>query len=367
MEERKMIHKRCLEKSDGRRLILYGREHLSEPSGVESSKRRGPQQSAQLRWHVLRGEWVAYACQRQDDGWRAPSERRPLLPATEVAGQAELPTGDYDVAVFEERFPTLLEGALDPPSTIVETRPGKGVCEVVVFAQDPNASLGGLPLSHVELLIEVWTDRYLALGALPDVKYVFPFENRGLEAGAASSRPEGQIYAYPFVPPIAARELGIQRAYYALHRRGLLEDQIRAELGDGRRVLYAGEHVAAFVPVCARYPYEVWVAPVRPVPSLAELQPMERADFARALKLVLMKLDGLWNKPVPYTMVFHQAPTDGASHPEAHLHVELYPAYRMRDRLRYLAGSEIGAGVFTADTLPEQKAAELRAVPVMLD
>ena len=93
----------------------------------------------------------------------------------------------------------------------------------------------------------------------------------------------------------------------------------------------------------------------------------ERADFARALKTVLLKDDGLWKRPFPCIMAFHQAPTDGRPHPEAHLHIEFYPAYRMPNRLKYLAGSETGAGVFTADTLPDEKAAELRAVEVSLE
>ena len=95
-----------------------------------------------------------------------------------------------------------------------------------------------------------------------------------------------------------------------------------------------------------------------------DLTSEERADFAAALKTVLLKFDGLWNEPFPYILVFHQAPTDGRPHPEAHLHAELYPAKRMQGRLKYLAGSELGAGVFTADTIPEEKAAELRAVTV---
>ena len=107
--------------------------------------------------------------------------------------------------------------------------------------------------------------------------------------------------------------------------------------------------------------------PAAPARSLAELSPDERADFARALKTVLLKYDGLWQRPFPYIMVFHQAPTDGHPHPEAHLHIEFYPAYRMPNRLKFLAGSEAGAGVFTADTLPDDKAAELRAVEVFLE
>jgi UDPglucose--hexose-1-phosphate uridylyltransferase len=122
--------------------------------------------------------------------------------------------------------------------------------------------------------------------------------------------------------------------------------------------------VAAFVPICARYPYEVWIAPVRAAGSFEALNGPERADFAAALKTVLLKFDGLWDRPLPYILAVHQAPSDGAPHPEAHLHVELYPALRMPDRLKYLAGSEIGAGVFTADTVPEEKARELQAVTV---
>ena len=132
-------------------------------------------------------------------------------------------------------------------------------------------------------------------------------------------------------------------------------------------MLYQGPCAVAFVPVCARYPYEVWLAPNRPAPSLADLTPDEQADCARALKTVLLKFDRLWERPFPYIMAIHQAPTDGKAHPEAHVHIEFYPAYRMPGRLKYLAGSEIGAGVFTADTDPDEKAAELRQVEVTLD
>jgi UDPglucose--hexose-1-phosphate uridylyltransferase len=238
---------------------------------------------------------------------------------------------------------------------------------VVVFTRDPHGSLGALPLDHLELIIEVWGDRYRELGARDDIAYVFPFENRGVEVGVTLHHPHGQIYAYPFIPPIAARELANQRDWLVEHGTGLVESLVAAELEQGTRVLYAGEAVTAFVPVCARYPYEVWITTRAAVASIADLCGTSRAEFARALKTVLLKYDGLWQRPFPYIMVFHQAPTDGAEHPEAHLHVECYPAYRMRDRLKYLAGSEIGAGVFTADTDPDQKAAELRAVEVHVD
>jgi UDPglucose--hexose-1-phosphate uridylyltransferase len=177
----------------------------------------------------------------------------------------------------------------------------------------------------------------------------------------------GQIYAYPFVPPIPARELEQQRAHYERTGRGLLQDMIAGELADGSRVIDEGPAAAAFMPICARYTYEVWVAPRRPAASFAELTKGERADFARALKTVLLKYDGMWKRPFPYILVFHQAPTDGVAHPEAHLHAEFYPAYRMPSRLKYLAGSEIGAGVFTADTMPEDAVRHLQEVAVDVD
>jgi UDPglucose--hexose-1-phosphate uridylyltransferase len=187
-----------------------------------------------------------------------------------------------------------------------------------------------------------------------------------VEVGVTVDLGGRRIIKKKIVPPIPARELQQQADHLAVHGRGLLEQIVATELEDGRRVLYRGDHVAAFIPVFARYSYEVWIATRRAAPSIAAFTDPERADFVRALKTVLLKYDGLWSKPFPYVMVIHQAPTDGRPHPEAHFHVEFYPAYRMAGRLKYLAGSELGAGVFTADTLPEEKAKELQAIEVTL-
>jgi UDPglucose--hexose-1-phosphate uridylyltransferase len=358
------MYKRSLTKPDGRCLWLYSREPISDRIGAPSPTAEPAAHRAHLRWHPLRGEWVAYAAHRQRRTFLPPAEFNPLAPTRDAAHPTELPEGAYDVAVFENLFPTFSRDPGPPPAATVETRPAVGAAEVVVFTQDASSSLGRLPVWHIELLFEVWADRYDALGSRPDVQYVFPFENRGVEVGVTLHHPHGQIYAYPFVPPIPARELVHQQAHYAEHGRGLLESLIADELADGRRVIHEETAAVAFMPACARYSYEVWVAPRAPRPSVAALDAADRRSMARALKSVLLRFDALWNRPFPYVMVFHQAPTDGAPHPEAHLHIELYPAYRMPDRLKYLAGSELGAGVFTADTLPEEKAAELRGVDV---
>ena len=360
------MEKHVLTKPDGRRLILYADQTwaCAPDAPSPSSERREP--NSHLRWHPLRGEWIAYASHRQNRTFLPPAEFNPLAVTTDPSHPTELPAGPWEVAVFENLFPTLVATAHGAPGLSVPTRPGGGACEVVVFTQDPTTSLGALPLRRLDLVARVWADRYIELGERADVDYVFEFENRGVEVGVTLSHPHGQIYAYPFVPPIPARELQQQADHLAVHGRGLLEQIVATELEDGRRVLYRGDHVAAFIPVFARYSYEVWIATRRAVPSIAAFTDAERADFVRALKTVLMKYDGLWSKPFPYIMVFHQAPTDGKPHPEAHFHVEFYPAYRMPGRLKYLAGSEMGAGVFTADTLPEEKAKELQAIEVTL-
>jgi UDPglucose--hexose-1-phosphate uridylyltransferase len=362
-----MMHKRVLIKPDGRPLILYAHQPLPDTLTAPSPSTTPHAPNPHLRWQPLRGEWVAYAGHRQHRTFLPPVEYNPLAPSTDPAHPTEVPAGPWDVAVFENLFPALSQTAHDPPELPVPTAPGLGTCEVVVFTQDATASLGTLPLGHLELLIDVWADRYEDLGSRADVAYVYPFENRGVEVGVTLHHPHGQIYAYPFIPPVPARELEQQRAHYELHGTGLLESMIARELADRVRVLYCGPHAAAFMPICARYSYEVWVAPIRPAPSFAALTAEERRDFARAMKTVLLKYDRLWNTPFPYILAFHQAPTDGLLHPEAHLHAEFYPAYRMQGRLKYLAGSEIGAGVFTADTLPEEKVKELQAVQVNVD
>jgi UDPglucose--hexose-1-phosphate uridylyltransferase len=361
------MHKRVLIKPDGRPLTLYAREPLAATLEATSPSSKLHAPNAHLRWHPLRGEWVAYAQHRQHRTFLPPAEYNPLAPSRTPEHPTEVPNGRWDVAVFDNLFPTFAMSAHDPPELGVPTEPARGVCEVVVFTPDSTATLGRLPLCHMELIVDVWADRYEELGRIPDVAYVFPFENRGVEVGVTLHHPHGQIYAYPFVPPVPARELDRQRAHHEQHGRGLLEDLVAREVDDGIRMIYRGPHVVAFMPICARYSYEVWVAPKRPAPSLVALGADERRDFARALKTVLLKFDGLWNQPFPYILAFHQAPTDGQPHPEAHVHAEFYPAYRMPGRLKYLAGSEIGAGVFTADTVPEEKVKELQAVEVNVD
>jgi UDPglucose--hexose-1-phosphate uridylyltransferase len=361
------MHCLDIQKPDGRLMTLYGNSAVRIDGPVPSPSTEPLAADPHLRWHALRGEWVSYAAYRQDRTFLPPPQYNPLAATVDPAHPTELPAGAYDIAVFDNRFPSLVLTARDAPQLAIPTAPATGRCEVVVFTQDPSTSLGALPLRHIELLFQVWADRTTRAARIPGLRYVLPFENRGAEVGVTLHHPHGQTYAYPFVPPVPARVNASEVAFYRDRGRGLLGDLIAAEQRAGVRMLYTGGHAVAFVPACARYPYEVWVAPVRPAAYFSDLSAAQRADLARALKTVLLKYDGLWQRPFPYLMAWYQAPLDGRPHPEAHLHAEFYPPYRTRDRLKYLAGTEIAAGMFAVDALPEDKAKELQAVDVTLE
>ncbi len=359
------MHSREMHKADGRKLSLYSRRPIDE--NVRSSLLEAPPGiNPHLRWHPLRGEWVAYAAYRQTRTFHPPAEYNPFLPSDNPDNPTELPVGDYDIAVFDNRFPALTALSHDPPESIVDTLAARGQCEVVVFSQDPQGSLGRLPLDHIELLLEVWGRRTEVLAQHDDVRYVLPFENRGAEVGVTLHHPHGQIYAYPFVPPVPQLMQENEAAYYKLVDSPLLQDMIEMEIENNQRLLYLGPKAVAFVPSWARYPYEVWVATLKAVPTFSELDEAQRTDLARALKTVLLKYDGLWQRPFPYLMAWYQASLDGEPHPETHLHAQFYPPYRTADRLKYLAGTELAAGMFANDALPEEKARELQAVEVIL-
>ena len=287
------MQRKTLVKPDGRSLHLYSRTEItSDPAPSPGAEALHP--NPHLRWHPLRAEWVTYAAQRQSRPFLPPSDYNPLAPTTNPAFPTELPQGDYEIAVFDNRFPSLALGAHDPPDSITPTAAGIGHCEVVVFSQDASDSLSKMSLGKLELLIEVWTERYLAIGAIDAIEYVMPFENRGVEMGVTLHHPHGQIYAYDHVPPVPARELEQQQRFFDLHGRGLLEEIIAQELESLDRLVARAPSVIAFIPAFARYPFEVWIAPIRAAASLAALTDEERKDLAVVLKTVLLKFDHLF-------------------------------------------------------------------------
>lgn len=319
---------------------------------------------SELRWNPLMGEWVATATHRQERTFMPPADFCPLCPTKPGGFPTEVPESGYDLVVFENRFPSLRP---DPPAPAVEgtelypVRPGQGVCEVVLYSPHHTSTLAEEPVEQIYKLIQVWTDRFTELGALPFVDYVFEFENKGEAIGVTLHHPHGQIYAYPFVPPRIERELAQSRAHHASTERCLLCDIVDEERRDGRRVVAENASFIAYVPFFARYPYEVHIASTRHLQSLTDMSESEQRDLAALLKVVLVAYDKLFNLSFPYMMVLHQRPTDGGAYDYYHFHIEFYPPLRTATKLKYLAGSETGAGMFINDTLAEEKAAELRS------
>jgi UDPglucose--hexose-1-phosphate uridylyltransferase len=201
------------------------------------------------------------------------------------------------------------------------------------------------------------------LGSLPDIAHVLIFENKGAVTGVSNPHPHGQIYATNFVFKTIENEAAVSERHLSETRRVLFQEVIEAETADPRRILHENDTAIAFVPYFARYAYEVYVSPRKTHPSVASLTDAEVSDFAAALQKVLIKYDNLWRMSFPYVMVLHQAPTDGSDHRGFHFHVELHPPLRKPNLLKYLAGPEIGGGSFLSDTVPEEKAAELKAAP----
>jgi UDPglucose--hexose-1-phosphate uridylyltransferase len=307
----------------------------------------------ELRLDPLRNQWVAYATERNDRTF-LPTDFCPLCPSGK-GGASEVPLDTFEVVVFENRFP-----AFGPDRRNGRpVRPPTTGCEVVVYTPEHDLTLAQLPPERVRLLVDVWADRYRALGARAEVAYVYIFENKGEEVGVTLHHPHGQIYALPFVPPFAQAELDASGKHLAGSGECLHCSELALEASGPRVVLEEGS-VIAFVPRAARWPYEVHVYPRRHVASIADLDDAERWDLARALLGVSGTYDRHFGFSTPYVMAVHQAPTDGTGWPQAHLHFEFYPPHRRGDRLKYLAGVELGAGTFVNDTRPEDTAAQLR-------
>ncbi|MDO8587180.1 MAG: galactose-1-phosphate uridylyltransferase [Armatimonadota bacterium] len=318
---------------------------------------------SELRWNPILEQWVITATHRQDRTFLPPRDFCPLCPTRPGGAPTEVPSETYQIAVFENKFPGLTPKPAEPAvqgSELYKVDAGQGVCEVILYSPNHDNSLANESVRGIRGLIDVWTDRYEELGSRDYIKYVFIFENKGKEIGVTLTHPHGQIYAYPFIPPKIERELDSSRRFHERTGRCLFCSVMEEERRDGRRMVAENEAFAAFVPFYAGLPYEVHILSKPHRGSLLDFAEPERDDLARLLKVVLLKYDNLWGKSLPYVMVLHQSPTDGLPHDYYHFHIEFYPPYRTKNKLKYLAGSEAGAGTFINDTLAEEKAEELR-------
>ncbi len=319
---------------------------------------------SELRFNPLLGEWTATATARQDRTFLPPDDYCPLCPTTPGGFPTEIPEPDYDIVAFENKFPSLRSEPEVPSidgSELYPVRPSQGVCEVVVYTPHHSSSLAREPVEQIHKLVRVWTDRFRELEALEFIEYVFIFENKGEAVGVTLHHPHGQIYAYPFVPPYLLKELSRARQHMEGTDRCLYCDVVAEEMQYRERIVAENESFIAVIPFFARYPYETHIYAKRHLQALTDLFAYGQRDLAEILKQVLAAFDRLFDFSFPYIMSIHQRPSDGANYDYYHFHIEFYPPMRSKTKLKYLAGSEAGAGMFINDTLPEDKAAELRS------
>ena len=292
------------------------------------------------RFNELRSEEVVYAVARQDRTFLPDADHCPLCPTRPGHPPTEIPFPSFEIVVFDNLFPTF-----EAP---------QGAAEVVVYTDQHDGSFAALAPERAEALMWVWRERYEELAARPDVEYVLIFENRGVEVGTTLHHPHGQIYAFPFAPPVAGLEREADVRLGGCATCALLG----RELASGERVVHANDDAVAYVPFAARWPYETHVVLREHRPSLAECTAAELRSLASALQALTRGFDRLFARPFPYVMVLHQAPTHARR--EGHLHVEFYPPLRTAEKLKYLAGCEQGAGTFIMDVMPEDSAMALR-------
>ena len=351
--------------ADGREILYYD-DSAAPPREAEDTRDLPPVSThSQLRYDALLGEWVVIASHRQSRTFLPPADECPLDPSA-PGRPTEIPESDYQVVVFENRFPSLATGVdRDVPPTApgnpaAPRRPGFGRTEVVVFTSDHDGSFAELSPERARLVVDVWADRTAELSAIEGVEYVFPFENHGEEIGVTLSHPHGQIYAYPYVPPRAATILGSVRRHRENGGGDLFAEVVDGERS-GPRVVCANEHWTAFVPAAARWPYEVQFFPVRRVPDIPSLSGEERDAFVDVYLDVLGRFARRFDTPMPYIASWNQAPVREGRE-DWWLHLQLFSIRRAPGKLKYLAGSESGMGAFITDTNPEAVAEQLRNV-----
>lgn len=318
----------------------------------------------ELRWNPILQEWVIIAAHRT---------KRPVLPSVAECpfcpeSPEVKPYGQAWKALhLPNRFPALM---IDPPKPDVEStglyqvKPAEGVCEVILYTPSHTTELHELQIDHIQAIIELWASRYKELGAKQGIKYVLIFENRGHAIGVSLDHPHGQLYGFPFIPEKTQQKLDSAKRYMEKRKNCLYCEVLDQEKADGRRIIFDNQSFTAFIPFFATWPYGVHIYPNRHIQSLLDFSDHERQDFAAILKIIRAKYDALFGIKLPYTMIFHQSPTDGNQYPYDHFHVEFYPLHRGEGKVKYLAGVELGTNTFINPTNPEEKAKELQAVKV---
>jgi len=331
------------------------------------------------RWNPLTGDWVLVSPHRNQRPWQGQTERQPeerglrydphcyLCPGNQRAGGAQNPSYD-STFVFDNDFaamkpnvsPTSLE---DVDKGILRAEAEPGICRVVCFSPRHDLTLADMDLHAIRSVVDAWATQYRDLGAMPGINHVQIFENRGEMMGCSNPHPHGQIWANRTIPNEPRKEQAALAEYLKRKQACLLCDYVDLERSLGERVVCENQHFVAFVPFWAVWPFELLVCSKGHVADLCELDDVGRNGLADMLKRITTRYDNLFETSFPYTMGFHQQPTDGEPHPEWHLHAHYCPPLLRSATVRkFMVGYEL-LDAPQRDITPEAAAERLRSLP----
>jgi UDPglucose--hexose-1-phosphate uridylyltransferase len=334
------------------------------------------QSSPHRRFNPLTREWVLVSPHRTERPWQGQTEppeqesSRPydpncyLCPGNTRAGGAQNPSYSQTF-VFDNDFAALQP---DTPASqldvegrgILVAQTESGICRVVCFSPRHDLTMSRMSQADIRALIDVWVEQVQTLGQKPGISYVQIFENRGLMMGCSNPHPHGQIWATSAIPNEPRKEQESFAEYRKRRGACLLCDYIRIEEASGDRFVCGNKHFLAVVPFWAVWPYEILVVSKQHVGSMGALEGEARSALADILKCVTGRYDSLFQAPCPYSMGFHQRPTDEKKHEEWHLHAHFFPpVLRSASIRKFMVGFEM-LGSPQRDITAEYAAEKLR-------
>ena len=232
------FHKRIFQRKDNKNLIIYSREKHKEKNSKELEGMI--ESTPHMRWNPSRQEWVVYSASREKRTVFPPKKYCPFCPSGNLNYPTEIPFKNFEIAVFPNRWSSFNTHNNILELTEIKTKPANGLCEIVVYSAEHNDTIAEMTLDRIILLIQTWNDRYTELLKRKDIAYVLPFENRGKECGVTLDHPHGQIYCYPFIPPVIEKEISaFKKENFILSIMKSLEDKY---------FVYQDENVIAAVP-----------------------------------------------------------------------------------------------------------------------
>ena len=325
------------------------------------------------RLNPLTGEWVLVSPQRMKRPWQGKLEATPASPGLAHDPNCYLCAGnarsggqrnpDYPYTfVFDNDFPALLADAPDARSDdgLLVAEGESGACRVICFSPRHDMTLSQMAVEDIVRVVDVWAEETEALGARDDISCVQIIENRGEIMGCSNPHPHGQIWATRHLPNEIVKETEQQAAYFARTGRVLLIDYLEKELALNTRLVAVNDAFVALVPFWAIWPFETMILPRRRIGGFGELRRDEYAGLADIISQLTRAYDKLFAVPFPYSMGFHQQPSDAASHPGWQMHAHYYPPLlRSATVKKFMVGFEM-LGSPQRDITPEAAAARLR-------